>query len=413
MQGVSSRKGSAAIATIVFVCCAVVGVYLVFLRYEAGHGRVLANRWLSDDHDRDAYFERAQFLPTKRVPYLEVRSEYPTLATLFFATPLLPSPGFQVSKEEYRFRWSCIMAAFLVATVWLVARFRVRHGLGAAPALVMLAPSPLYFALMRFDILCAFVLCLSLDAFCRARYRSAHFLLAVGTLLKWYPALVFPVYAAFHVAHEPPWSLRLRDALSTRTVRYCAVFVATVAVLVVGSVVAFTWDGFLVPYVFHARSGGQYFNAYWLLEQKRTALGIDRSGWKIVQAAFLALEFSIVPILLLKRIRSPTDVFRYAILAIALFITFSRIDSPQWILWYLPPALMFVRDRRTVVALTVLAFWTYLVFPVAYGAWGPHSLAFSSIVLVKDLVLLAAVACMLWERGPDEVVVSRRSTTIA
>ncbi len=399
MNRLSSR--SARVASVVLVCSVVVGAYVGVLRREARHGRLLATRWLSDDHDRDGYYERAQFLPTGRIPYLEVRSEYPTLATLAFAAPLLPSRGWRVARAEYRFRWSCMMAVVLVATVWLVARFRVENGLGASPALLMIAPSPLYFALMRFDVLCAFVTCASLAAFARARYRRAHVLLAIGTFVKWYPAVVFPVYAAFHVVHEAR-PLRLRGVLRTAAVRHCAVFVATIAVLTLASVVAFTWRGFLAPYLFHAGRHAQYFNLYWLLERKRRLWGFDQAGLKIVQAVFFALELAIVPIVLLAAIRSRTDVFRYAVLAIVLFITFSRIDSPQWILWYLPPALMFVRDRRTVLALAAVACWNYVVFPVAFDAFGARSGWFSAAVLVKDLALLTAVACVLYEVDPGE-----------
>ena len=84
-----------------------------------------------------------------------------------------------------------------------VALTRVRLGLSAAPALLLLGPSTLYFSLMRFDILCALVLCLSLAAFARGRYLLAHVLLGVATLVKWYPAVVFPVYLAFHLSQEP------------------------------------------------------------------------------------------------------------------------------------------------------------------------------------------------------------------
>lgn len=363
---------------VLLVSLAVVLGYLLLLRYETDHGRLLPNRWLSDDGDRGVYYTRAQFLPDERNPYLDARSEYPTLATLAFTIPLLLSPDHRMSAREYRFAWSCLMAAVLLATIALVAHVRVRHGLSSAPALILLTPSLLYFSLMRFDVLCAFLLCLSLVAFGRARYVPAHVLLGVASFVKWYPALVFPVYAAFH------WS---QDR--TSAARRCAPFLLTVAILTAATIAAFTWQGFLAPYRFHATRGGQYFNLYWLVTRYVRTDAID--------LVFFALQLAIVPMLAFTRIRTARDVLRYAILAIYLFITFAKIDSPQWILWYVPVALLFVREPRTLVALMWLGILNYLVFPVAYDTWGWLRPSFSMLVAVKDVSLLVLVSSILSE----------------
>ena len=101
----------------------------------------------------------------------------------------------------------------------------------------------------------------------------------------------------------------------------------------------------MMPYRFHGERGGQYFNPYWLVEQMRQALGLDQSGWNWVNRVFLALQVSILPMLLFTRVRSLTQVVQYSVLAIYLFVTFGRVDSPQWILWTVPPALI-VRAGR-------------------------------------------------------------------
>ncbi len=276
------------------------------------------------------------------------------------------------------------MAVVLAATVYLVARVRVGNGLGAAPALLLLLPSTLYFSLSRFDVLCAFVFCGSLLAFARQRYLLAHFLLAVATFVKWYPALAFPVYVAFHLAEEGVDVRRLRALMRSRTLGYSAVFIASIVVFVLASIAAFTWRGVLAPYLLHAERGAQYFNLYWVLEQYRSPLGLEGAAWTVVDVAFAGLAFSIVPILLLVRVQSLRDLFRYAILGIYLFITFSRIDSPQWILWYVPPMLMFVRDPRTLLTLACLNVWNYAVFPIGFDALGMTSTTFSLLVFGNE-----------------------------
>ena len=293
------------------------------------------------------------------------------------------------------------MAIALVATIAVVALTRVRLGLSAAPALLLLGPSTLYFSLMRFDILCALVLCLSLAAFARGRYLLAHVLLGVATLVKWYPAVVFPVYLAFHLSQEPALARHALHLLRTQAARYAAAYVLTVAAIVALTIAAVTWDGFMMPYRFHGERGGQYFNPYWLVEQMRPALGLDQSGWNWVNRVFLALQVSILPMLLFTRVRSLTQVVQYSVLAIYLFVTFGRVDSPQWILWTVPPVLMFARDARTLIAVAVLTVCNYLVFPVAYDALDPTGVAFSAIVFVKDLILLALIVLAFRDRGPE------------
>jgi hypothetical protein len=178
--------------------------------------------------------------------------------------------------------------------------------------------------------------------------------------------------------------------------------VLTAALITGISVAWFTWDGFLVPYRFHAYRSGQYFNPYWLLEQARAALGLGRSGWWFVNGAFLALQLAIVPILLFKRIRTMTDVFRYGVLAIWLFVSFARVDSPQWILWYLPPVLMFASRASTLSAVAVLGVWNYVLFPVAFDAYENDvaAPAFTAIVVAKDLIVIALIVLLFRERVP-------------
>jgi hypothetical protein len=277
-----------------------------------------------------------------------------------------------------------------------VAAFRQRHGLSAAPALLLLGPSALYFGLMRFDILCAFVVCVSLMAFARERYLLAYVLLGVGTLVKWYPAVVVPVYLAFHFSRDPT---RFR----TQTIRYALAYGVTILAIVGFTIAYVTWDGFLVPYRFHASRGAQYFNPYWVVATYRGTLGLSANDMVWVNGAFLALQLSIVPLLLFVRVRSLTDVLRHSVLAIYLFITFGRIDSPQWILWYLPIILMFARNTSTFVLVFLLTVYNYIVFPVAfdYAFNAAPELGdrwFTPIVLVKDLVVVALLVAMYRER---------------
>jgi len=369
------------------VTAAVVVCYLLLIAVDLIHGPLRPGRWIADDYDVTIYFERAQFLPLRAMPYRDSFSEYPPLATLAFTVPMLLAPAARTDVNIYRLIWTTLMGVCLVVLISLVARYRVARGLGPWPALILLTPSPLYFSLMRFDVICALVTCLSLASFARRQYGQAYLLLSLATFLKWYPAVLFPVYVAYHL-----WANHQR-----RDIRWALVYVTATAAIIVTSITAFTWNGMLVPYRFHAARGSQYFNPYWILETRRSW---PPATWRIIEFLFLALQFSIVPVLLLRRIRSMTEVFQYGLFAIYSFVTFSRIDSPQWLLWYLPPALMIARQPATLGAFGALGFVNYLVFPVAYDAFKGEGLTFSSIVFFKDVILLVAFILLLRERDP-------------
>jgi hypothetical protein len=380
------------------VTAAVVVCYLLLIAVELRHGPLMRGRWIADDYDVSIYFERAQFLPLRAMPYRDVFSEYPPLATLAFTFPMLLAPVARTDVNIYRLIWSTLMGVLLVVLIAVVARYRVARGMGPWPALILLTPSPLYFSLMRFDVLCALVTCLSLVAFARRQYGQAYLLLSLGTFLKWYPAVLFPVFVAYQL-----WT----DHRS-RDIRWAVVYVAATAAIFVTSIAAFTWDGMLVPYRFHAARGSQYFDLYWILEIRGNSW--SPATWRGIRFLFFALQFSIVPILLVRRIRNMTEVFQYSLFAIYSFVTFARFDSPQWLLWYLPLALMIARQPATLSAFGVLGFVNYLVFPVGYDAFSlGQGLTFASIVFFKDVILLVAVILLLRERDPFQAGETRRS----
>jgi hypothetical protein len=183
--------------------------------------------------------------------------------------------------------------------------------------------------------------------------------------------------------------------------RYALAFGAVVLGLVGVGVLAYGWDGFMVPYRFHSARGSQYFNPYWLAELGLIQLGLQKTTLaKLVDFAFLLVQLSILPILLFKRLNTHHQVYQYSILAIVIFISFAKIDSPQWLLWYLPIALMFVRRNETVYALLAITLLNYLIFPFGYDylfrkancgdAWCVP--LFTAIVVGKD----AALMLFLW-----------------
>jgi hypothetical protein len=174
--------------------------------------------------------------------------------------------------------------------------------------------------------------------------------------------------------------------------------VATTAVIILSSILAFTWTGFWSPYKFHLLRGGQDFNVYYFFERLNAPQALPAAARRTLNVTFLALEFSILPILWFRKMTSLSDVFRYAFLAIVIFIVFARVSSPEWVLWYLPVGLMFARRTKTLLLLAVLGLWYYVVCPVAFLTLWP-STAYSSIALARDVMVVTLAAMVLGE--PD------------
>jgi len=365
-------------ARVVFALCALAVVaYLSVLGYTLQHGIALPGRLIADGVDRYVYYERARFWPDRSIPYRDVFSEYPPLGTLSFAAPFMVGDASKMTPERYGFWWSCFMGLAFLATIAVILRARQDGGLSPGPALLMLSPSILYFSLMRFDILCAFLVCASLYRFMQGSYSAAAALLALGVYVKWYPGVLFPLYLA-HNLRSLHWS---------KTARHAGVFIGIIGLLTVLSLAAFTWDGFLQPYLYHARRGSQYFNPFWV--------GQRVFDDEPLALAFLAVQLASPLLFMLKIQHGDRSVLKYSVLTIYLFITFAKIDSPQWIVWYAPVVLMFARDRATLTFLFVTSLLNYVVFPLAYDAMDNQGLQFSSIVLAKDIALLAVVLCIV------------------
>lgn len=380
------------------VLVTILGLYVALVVATHVGGNIVAGRLAVDPGDTAVYFERAQFYPRGLTPYRDVFSEYPPLATLAFAVPFLAFA--QLPPPHYALSWAFLMAAAFLGTAFVVADTRQYLGLTAWPVVLLASPTLLYFSLMRFDILAALLVCVALRSFLLDRTVLASLLLGVGVHLKWFPAVLFLVILAYELRRDLPATTRVADLMRSRSMDCTVAFLAPVFGILFATAVVAGWEGVLVPYNFHAVRGGQYFNPYWVTERlfDQTGAGLPA----VVDLAFLVSQLSIVGVLAWRPPRSRHEVLQYSVLAVVLFITFAKVDSPQWILWYAPLVLMFARHSKTFVAFVLVTTLNYLVFPYAYDYTSPasESTVFSALVFAKDLALLALLAGVLWWERP-------------
>src|SRR5579863_10451477 len=122
---------------------------------------------------------------TNHIPLHTLPNEYPPLAILVFSLPLLPP------NSDYHMVFGCWMAFACVGGWLLMAKYYSRRVAWIYLAYMTVGTGLLFLA--RFDIIPTLSVIAALIAVQKHRFSVAYLFLAVGTLLKLYPAFFFPL----------------------------------------------------------------------------------------------------------------------------------------------------------------------------------------------------------------------------
>ena len=123
-------------------------------------------------------------------------TEYPPLALVFIALPMV----FADTPFGYNVAFIAEMLIFMVAGLYLSSKLATDLGRDAKQGMLLytvLMILMLEFVLDRFDVIPAVMTLGALHLFLSGRRELAFLLLALGTLTKLYPALLFPVLIIF------------------------------------------------------------------------------------------------------------------------------------------------------------------------------------------------------------------------
>lgn len=141
---------------------------------------------------RDRYWKNAVPLFEGEFPVME----YPPLAILFIAIPRL----FGSTPWGYETAYVALVYVFMVIGLWLISRLAADLGASRTRAMVAYAVLTLLmleFVLDRFDVFVMVVTLMSFVLLVERRPTWAFVLLAVGVLIKVYPAILLPVYMIY------------------------------------------------------------------------------------------------------------------------------------------------------------------------------------------------------------------------
>ena len=169
---------------------------------------------------RDRFWKNAEPLFNGELPVME----YPPFALVFFAIPRF----FGDTPWTYNIAYVAEVFVFMVIGLILVSKLAERMGHDQKKAMLVYAVLTLLmleFVVDRYDIFPAVLTLASFYLFATKRYAWAGIILAVATLTKLYPAVVFPLYFLY-LAYNRQW----RDALSA-TIGFFGAGVLIVAVV--------------------------------------------------------------------------------------------------------------------------------------------------------------------------------------
>lgn len=345
--------------------------------------------------DVDGYHADAlAFWSAHRLP-----PEYPILALLPFSLTVIPG-------VDYAWAFSLGMAAVFLAGWIGIARLAGRRA-GVAYAVYVLVGGFGVF-LARYDLVPALVTVAAIAAAERRRWTAAYVLLALGVLLKLYPAVLLPLFVI------QQWRT---DRSASPKLAWFAVTVA--AGLVISAALA--GPRWLDPYRFALDRPVQVESVpgtvLWVasllghpayFDHTFNSFNLTGSLAKPVTVVFSAIFVVGGLFILYRHAREELAPRRAALALVCLLLVTTKVFSPQYVLWVVPLVAMELGLDPIWVLICVL---TTLIYPALYFLTGlvdqppeltthEYSVPFLAAIATRNVLLVAATASLLRYRPP-------------
>lgn len=366
-----------------------------FVAFGALHYGFYTRGLLSDTPVYERYGDRV--VERGDVPYRDFAVEYPPGALPVFVLPSLVAD----SPNGYRAAFEVLMLV-CGAVAAAVVGFLTTPARALLAALAPLALGPV--VLSRFDLWPAMLSVLALWAVAAGRRRAAGAALGLAFAAKLYAAVLVPLAVVYVWRRE-----------GRRAAVELAAWTATAAALV------------FLPFVIVAPAGiwssvsGQAsrplqieslgaslllaaHQAWGLTIEQVNSHGSDNlsgllpDALAVVQGVLVPLSLLAIWIAFARGEATRERLLRYAAASVCAFIAFSKVFSPQFLIWLIPlvPLVRRWSAQALLVAALVL---TQLWFPSRYLdlAWG-FDARVSWLVLARDLVVVALLAALLVRR---------------
>lgn len=379
--------------------------------------------YINDYNDRLIYSGRGSWYSLSKVPYAEVKSEYPQLATAFMATPYLilnvfssidsndaqeifdltsgnklpssanPNDLSSIHLQnslflDYALIFSLLMMIFLFLSVLLLYDLRANK---KYLAFLLLLPASLYFSYNRFDVVMCFLSLLSLYLLYKNHFKLASLILVIGFFMKWYLIILFPVFLVYYYSayQKINWPMIL-------------IFGSMCILIILGTILWIGFEGFLVPYKAQFSRGMDQpslmlitYHLFSTIIGKYNLIAMDLYNQiynsYILRAAFL-LQFSIIPLCLTSRINTFEKVVKWSALSVLVFILFAKINSSQWILWISPFLILLAKDRKYILGIIALDLITYIQYPITFNLFLNEQITSNTLLFIYGLRITLLIA---------------------
>ena len=336
--------------------------------------------------------------------------EYPLLTLIPFSLPLL------TPMALYQVAFAILMAITAGILYLVIARYRSRPA--AIAFAFYLALGSWATALGRFDLIPAGLALGALILASKQRWNWAYLLLAVATLMKFYPAVLLPV---FFIAQQKQLSGKW---LAWSRWRSLGVFVGTCALVTLISLLLNVADT-LEPFAY-------FFNRPIQVESfPATLLWFGQFVGRPVQYSFVYQSLNFTSSLSSKvslgstfllivgllytfwlQWRDKLDIFTASLLTLLIVVILGKVFSPQYLMW-VTPLIAYVGKSNwkwivswgAVAALTTFIYpFMYVTFPSMYTD-NFHSQQYP-VIVVRDLLVLAIVCALLYRASRTKLVLA-------
>lgn len=346
--------------------------------------RLFAIRLFFDPVDLAVYFKSSAWVDGGGTLYRDIFSEYPLAANLIFGFVRLLSnfiAPFGAGLKSFAWTWITISWICFVQLV-VVAKKQ----LSKAGFVLWLAPTTIYFSILRYDFYPAAASFFALLAFREKRWRAGILWFSACIALKGYAIFLLPALAVYL------WrNLGLRKSAEYTLLALLPFTLAHLAILTFAGMA-----GLVMPYKFHIVRTFNGESVYDSLEFAWRGLGIDsemRARWMSFISIsglpkFVAILFSLGAAVM--RPKTFQGLVHALLVACMGFIASTMFCSPQWVLWALAIACFSASSR--VLALSNLFVWvTFIYFPIAFDIKETHQKFFKNILAVVSSLKLMLI----------------------
>jgi hypothetical protein len=371
--------------------------------------------------DLNLYSFLAKNIIAGQVPYFDFQFEYPPLSLIFIVLPGVAAKLIGNFDTPYRL----IMMLFDIGCLLLVGQITrqlyngdKRKMIGAG--IIYLALTTISFQVLydRLDIVLSFLILLSINLALSQRWLLACLALWLGTSIKLFPIILFPVLMLYQF-RTPRKKTGVLSAFGGSLIIAIAILVTTISLF--GD-----WWGYMIEY--HSHRGIQIESVYATIIMLVSYVGIDSTishqygAFQIANSfspIMAALAIPLISLLLLAiyyayyvrsngrdKVNRGFLLFRGISAVLLSFIAFNKVLSPQFMLWLFPIlSILAVSKHQSKIAIALLfvaAATTTLIFPYMYRSLVAQELAAVVILAVRNsclIVILVQVIRQLLHAG--------------